>query len=186
MINSVEHIWEEFHDKLYAFINKQVKDSVIADDILQEVFLRIHSHISTFKSGSNLQAWVFTITRNCITDHYRDQKPQVELPMLLTKPEKAVSEKARTETRNWLVPMIKNLPEPYRGALMLAEIEQLPQKEVAKMQGVSLSCVKSRIQRGRIKLKQMLFTCCNIELDHQGDMLDCEPKPETLKQINQN
>jgi RNA polymerase sigma-70 factor (ECF subfamily) len=66
---------------------------------------------------------------------------------------------------------------------MLAEIERLPQKEVAARQGVTLTCAKSRIQRGRILLRQTLFSCCHIELDHQGCMLDCEPKPETLDSI---
>jgi RNA polymerase sigma-70 factor (ECF subfamily) len=181
MANSIIQIWEEFHGKLHGFILSRVGDVSVADDILQEVFLRVHTRLETFKKGTHLQAWLYQITRHAIVDYYRARKPDHELPEVLAEPEKTPAEKAKEETQEWLIPMIQHLPEPYREALMLAEIERLPQKEVAARQGVTLTCAKSRIQRGRILLRQMLFSCCHIELDRQGGMLNCEPKPETLQ-----
>lgn len=182
MTQAVEQIWQAFHGKLHRFIFSRVKDFTVADDLLQEVFLRVHARFETFKEGTNLEGWLYRITRNVIADYYRARTPERELPEILAEQEKSVTEIAKEQTQQHLISMIQRLPEPYREALMLAEIECLPQKEVAARQNVTLTCAKSRIQRGRVMLRQMLFSCCHVELDHNGNMLDCEPKPETLAQ----
>ena len=180
MSDAITHIWKDFHIKLHGFILGRVNDTSVADDILQEVFLRVHFRLETFNKGANLHAWLYQITRHAIIDYYRACKPDDELPYGLSDTEKTPTDKAKEETQRWLIPMIQHLAEPYREAVLLADIEQLPHKEVAARQGVSLTCAKSRIQRGRKLLREMLFSCCHIELDHQGGLLDCEPKPETL------
>ena len=184
-MDSVDQIWRTFHNRLYGFILKRVGETSVADDILQEVFLKVHSRSETFKEGTNLQAWLFQITRNTIIDYYRTHKPGAELPEGLVEQEKTPTDKAKEETQKRLVAMIQSLPQPYDQTLMLAEIERLPHKEVAKRQGVTLTCAKSRIQRGRKLLRKKLFSACNIELDHRGSMLDCEPTPATLKHIDE-
>ncbi len=72
--------------------------------------------------------------------------------------------------------MIQRLPETYREAVILSEIKGLTQKEVAQMQGTSLSGAKSRVQRGRALLKEMLADCCRLEFDHKGRLCDYERK----------
>ncbi len=74
--------------------------------------------------------------------------------------------------------MIRSLPEGYREAVRLAEIEGLPQQEVADRLGLSLSGAKSRIQRGRVLLKDALEGCCRFEIDGRGNVMDCDPKPD--------
>ncbi len=180
MTLTVDDIWKEFRDKLFRFILKRIGDISISEDILQDVFLKIYKGINTFKTGSNLDGWVYRITRNSITDYYRSRKISSELPEVSSKPEKSRTQLAKEETQNRIVRLIEHLAEPYRTALLLSDIQQLSQKEVADKMGVTLSCAKSRIRRGRIKLKQYLFTCCHIELDHQGNMLDCEPNLKTV------
>jgi RNA polymerase sigma-70 factor, ECF subfamily len=74
--------------------------------------------------------------------------------------------------------MIQLLPENYREAVILSELKGLTQKEVARLQGTSLSGAKSRVQRGRSLLKNMLAECCRLEFDHRGRLCDYEPKGE--------
>lgn len=75
--------------------------------------------------------------------------------------------------------MIDNLPEPYREAVVLTELEGLTQKELAGRLGISLSGAKSRVQRGRQQLKEMLFDCCRFEFDRRGGVVDCEPRSKS-------
>lgn len=167
-----EEVWKEYHDKLHGFIRSRVGDSATADDILQEVFVRIHSRINTLKDSSKIQSWVYQITRNAIIDHYRTHKKSTELPDSLSAIEKESSSNALQEIEQCIQPMIQRLPEHYREALVLSELEGLTQKDVAKKQDISLSGAKSRIQRGRAMMKDMLFDCCNFEFDHQGNVVD--------------
>jgi RNA polymerase sigma-70 factor (ECF subfamily) len=74
--------------------------------------------------------------------------------------------------------LIRQLPQPYREAVMLSEIEGLRQWEVADRLGVSLSAAKSRIQRGRALLKEALDRCCVFNFDTRGNLIDLDPKPD--------
>jgi len=171
-----ESIWNEYHNKLHRFIQGRVSDASIADDILQEVIIKVHSRINTLKDSNKIQNWLYRIARNAIIDHYRAQKQMQELPETLTHPEQDPDDKARQEIASCLLPFIQSLPEHYRQTLTLSEIEGLTQKEVASKQGLSLSGAKARIQRGRAMMKEMLLKCCRFEFDHQGKMIDYEAK----------
>jgi len=174
MMNKIEQIWKGNHSKLHSFIQSRVGDATIADDILQDVFLRIYSRIDSLKESSKIQNWFYQIARNAIVDHYRAHKSMKELPASLVAPEIDPGDKTRQEIEGWFLPMIQRLPDPYREALMLSEIEGLTQKEVGLRQGLSLSGAKSRIQRGRSMLKDMLVECCRFEFDNQGNVFDYE------------
>jgi len=177
----IEHIWKEYHTKLHSFIQKRVGDASTADDILQEVFIRIISRIDTLKENNKIQSWIYQIARNAIIDHYRAHKIMEELPETLIAPEMESGEKARQEIESCLLPMIQSLPEHYREAIVLSEIEGLTQKEVARKQGLSLSGAKSRVQRGRAMVKEMLLDCCRFEFDNLGRVIDYEQKRKTCK-----
>ena len=176
MSDCTEYIWKEYHDKLYSFILSRVSESSVADDILQEVFMRILSRIDTLKDCDKLQSWIYQITRNSIIDCYRTQKKTSELPSMLTAPENEISDRARKDINNCLLPMIESLPDPYRESVRLSEIQGKTQKEVAEKQGISLSGAKSRVQRGRAMIKELMFGCCHFEFDKQGNVIDYERK----------
>ncbi len=178
MANSTEQIWKEYHDKLHGFIRSRVGDASTADDILQDVFLRIHSRIDTLKDAGKIQSWMYQIARNAIIDHYRTHKPTEKLPESLSTPEEDSSEKARREMGGCMLPMIERLPHDYREAVRMSEVDGLTQKEVAARQEVSLSGAKSRIQRGRAMVKDLLLDCCKFEFDHRGKMIDYERGPK--------
>lgn len=143
MIGHTEEIWKIYHERLGGFIRSRVGDAHIADDILQEVFLRIHLSIDTLEDCGKIQGWVYQITRNAIIDHYRARHKMGELPEELAATEPELSDKARDDINACVVPMIEALPDTYREALMLSEIEGRTQKEVAERQSLSVSGAKS-------------------------------------------
>jgi len=118
---------------------------------------------------------VYRITRNAITDYHR-KKGRVELVQL---PGDLAQETTRgpspgSEISACLRPMINNLPEKYKEAILLTGFHNLSQKELSRRTGLSLSGAKSRVQRGRQKLKEMLLDCCHLEFDRMGNIIDYE------------
>ncbi len=149
--------WQEHHSRLRGYITKRVRDTNAVDDILQEVFLKASENLHSLKSRDSIAAWLYRITANAIADHYRSLQPWEELPDDFSAPESErnyVAELARC-----LQPLIADMPDIYRTALVLSEIEGLPQREVANRLNISLSGAKSRVQRGREKLRQRLLDC---------------------------
>ena len=169
-----ETIWKEYSTKLRSFIEKRIDNRAAAEDVLQEVFLKVHAGLASVKAGTKLQSWLYQITRNAVIDYYRSRKPSELPPEWLQQPGPEPSERARQELEACLRPMIDQLPAPYREALTLSELKNLPQREVAKKLGLSLSGAKSRVQRGRAMVKDLLMKCCKLEFDHRGQLMDYE------------
>ena len=165
----------EYADQLRGFIHKRIPDTSLTDDLLQEVFVKVQSRISTLRDESRLQSWLYHITRNTIIDHYRKQKPEVELPETVDLPEKEQF-RVLEELAECVKPMMDILPEKYRLPLLLSELEGLPQKEVAERLGLSLSAAKSRVQRGRERLKDVFTECCHFEVDQRGSVMGYQNK----------
>jgi RNA polymerase sigma-70 factor, ECF subfamily len=175
-MNTSEEVWQEYHSRLRAFIKTRIIDDAATDDALQNVFLKMHSGLAALKDETKLQSWLYQIARNVIIDYFRSQKPTGEFPDQLQQPETDPGEKVTQELADCLQPMIQRLPDTYREAVILSELKGLTQKEVAERQGTSLSGAKSRIQRGRAQLKEMLADCCRLEFDHKGRLCDYERK----------
>ena len=183
---TVTEMWSQVHDGLRAFIAKRVANEAEVDDILQEVFLRMHRRIDGLKDQRRVVSWLYQITRHVIVDHYRASARRREMPVGLaadmetagTVPAMPVfpgDEKAgkpRSELAACLRPMIDRLAKNYREAVMLVELEGLTQQAAAKQIGLSLSGMKSRVQRGRYQLKRMLDDCCLITLDERNGITD--------------
>ena len=177
MTASVENIWQEFSAKLRQFIRSRVPDDATADDLLQDVFLKIQTRIGQLEDSSRLQSWIFLIARNAIIDHYRTRKDTVEVPATLSD-EMPNADPDLERLQAAFRRMIDELAEPYREAIVLTELEGLTQKQLAERLGISLSGAKSRVQRGRAQLKQALLDCCRFEFDRRGRVIDCSPRRE--------
>jgi RNA polymerase sigma-70 factor (ECF subfamily) len=176
---STEAIWTHLNSDLRRFIRRRVSDDSVADDLLQETFVRVHRNIGTLQEADRLAAWVYRIARNVIHDHYRSARNTVALDG--NDPAGESDDRAgcvRGRACGWLDEMIRSLPDGYREAVQLAEIDGLPQQEVADRLGLSLSGAKSRIQRGRAILKGVLEQCCHFEIDGRGRVMDYDPKPD--------
>ena len=180
---SIDQIWDEFTAQLRRFIAGRVCSEADVDDILQEVFIKIHRGLERLEDPAKLHAWVYQITRNAIIDHYRQGGQNVEvteeLPDLIAG--EGDSEGAESEVATWLRPMAEDLPEKYREALLLTDIEGLTQKELAERLDISLSGAKSRVQRAREKLKDVLLECCHLEVDRRGRVVDWESRQEDCR-----
>lgn len=163
---TTSYFWTEHKARLRNYIAKHVRERDAVDDILQDVFIKAHTSLHTVKSHGSLAAWLYRIAANAIADHYRMQKPSEEISDELAAPESEPDYVG--DLAACLQPLINDLPETYRAALVLSEIEGLPQKEVAERLGLSLSGAKSRVQRGREKLRQNLSECCDIETGKNG------------------
>lgn len=171
---STETLWELLSDKLRGFLVRHVSDEQVAEDLLQETFVRIHQGLDGLAGEQRLTAWVFQIARNLAIDHQRsrgtgfreeDDADVVELS------EADDEGNLNAVVQSWLPPMIGQLPEPQRQAVELYELENISQQEIADRLGISLSGAKSRIQRGRAKLKALLFDCCSFERDRRGNVI---------------
>jgi len=170
--NHLELLWDQYCCRLLAFIRRRVSDEAEAEDILQEVFLRVHRNLCCLPDWNKPEGWFYRITRNLIIDHYRQRKDMIEISEEL--PAEAEFEEDDPEARLALSlkEMVDLLPEPYRQALILTEYEGISQKELAKKLGISISGAKSRVQRAREKLRELLLSCCHFELDRRGRIID--------------
>lgn len=178
MVTTTEQVWEAFHTPLHQFIRHRVSDEAVAEDLLQEVFLKIHQHIANLKDARRLEGWIYQITRHAIIDHYRSQKPLATLESsgILDWPEDLPDDDVVSELLPCVRAMVLALPEQDRQALVLTEYQGLTQKDLAERLGLSFSGAKSRVQRAREKLKQQLLACCHFELDRRGHILNYQPR----------
>lgn len=185
MMTMTEGLWQGMHAGLRAFIAKRVSDQSHAEDVLQEVFVRVHRQLDSVNEPRRIVSWIYQVTRNAIVDYYRKPGRRHEIPAGLSTDIEAFggelqeeSGDSGSELAGCLRPMIERLSQDYREAINLVEFEGLTQQEAAKRMGVSLSGMKSRVQRGRKQLKQMLGDCCLIELDRRGGVIEYQARNE--------
>lgn len=184
--DAVEALWRTFHEQVRTFVLRRVPSAIDADDVVQDIFLRIHQGINNLRADHQVQAWVFTIARRTIADFYRkhyrrlakthggldDLPASEESPMPGNRAAFAGDHSVHEEVLSWLRPMIDQLPEKYRVPLYLADVEGYTQREVAEQLGLSLSGAKSRVQRARVMLGNVLNTCCQVEFGPAGEAIE--------------
>ena len=169
--------WQAHRDALYRFVLQRVRDEAAAEDIVQEVLIKAYTRQWTLEEPSKLRPWLYQITRNAIIDYFRLQKPSEAVPdELIHEDTKEEDNRAQWELARCLVPLLNELPEPYRQVLRLTEFEGATQREAASQLGLSLSGAKSRVQRARKMLREVLLKCCRVELDRRGGVVDYEAR----------
>jgi len=171
-----EQLWETFSGPLHQFIQRRVPDPHSAEDILQDVFLKIHTRIDTLRTPDRLTSWIYQITRNAIADYYRVQRPTAELPEALPAVDNVADDDVVRELSPCVAAMVAALPEAYREALRLTEYQGLSQKELSERLGISFSGAKSRVQRARAKVKEQLLDCCHFQFDRVGRIIDYQSR----------
>ena len=175
---STETVWTRLSDDLRRFLRRRVADEHVADDLLQETFVRIHRNLGTLTEADRLAAWVYQIARNVLTDYYRKTAAGSDaLPADVPAEEKCNGTPCLGATA-WMDELLGQLPDKYRDAVQWSELDGLSQQEVADRLRLSLPGAKSRIQRGRVMLKQVLEQCCDFELDQRGNVVDYTPRPD--------
>jgi RNA polymerase sigma-70 factor (ECF subfamily) len=183
-----EPLWEELHGNLRAFISRRVRNQSDVDDLVQRVLLQIVKGLGSLRDAERLHAWIYRMARNVIVDYYRSSTARREVPSGGTD-DLAVVDGAETkvlpegdersalqELAACMTPMIRQLPPAYREAITLADLEGVNQAEAAARVGVSVSGMKSRVQRGRKQLKAVLEECCRVHLDRRGTIVAYDPR----------
>jgi RNA polymerase sigma-70 factor (ECF subfamily) len=174
----------EVHSRVLAYVSRRVRSREDAEDIAQEVMLRIHRHSADLEHADRMAAWAYRIAANAIADHYR-RPARRELPSGqaadVPAPEQERAEPGSIEPdphelrevlAACLAPLIERLPPMYREALELTEFEGRSQVEAATQLGLSVSGMKARVQRARHQLRELLLDCCHVELDRRRSVTD--------------
>lgn len=183
-------VWAQFHERLHAYVRARVPREQDAEDLVQDVFERIQASARNGTDVTSISGWVHQITRNALVDYYRararDQQVESELadgpddgdktdviPERPPDPGAALSRCLR--------PFAERLPEPYAEALLLVDFGGMSQVEAAKQLGISVSGMKSRVQRGRAKLRERVLDCCDVELDRRQHVVGVEPRERPVR-----
>ena len=173
-------IWLKFSHPIKDFIRNQTHNADVTDDILQEIFIKIHQNLHLLREENRVAGWVFQIARNTVLNYFRIQKRQAENQEFYqheTERENYFKENNLNEMVGiWLEEFKKDLNPKYQEALQLVDIEGITQVELAHRLGISISGAKSRVQRGRQQLKQKLIDCCPVKTDQYGNILEIEHK----------
>jgi RNA polymerase sigma-70 factor (ECF subfamily) len=176
-------LWSAFGPPLRGFLARRVPPGVEPDDLVQEVFLRVIRHAGSLRSTDRPEAWLFQIARNALRDSLRarlrrdGRNDAIESGDDLPAEPDATSERAaEAELAPCLTPMVDRLPEPYRTAIALTTLQGISQADAARQLGISNSGMKSRVQRGRDRLRDRLVQCCAIAVDVRGGVSDFHPR----------
>ena len=177
-METLADIWMELGSRVRGFVGKRVNDPHTADDITQDVMLKLQTQLHALPPEDKLPAWVLAVARNAVIDHYRARalRDHADIADIHPAEDDDIAEEERRAAVRDLTPclmrMIEQLPEPYREAMKLADVEGLSQQEVADRAGISLSGAKSRVQRARQQLREMILDCCNVDRDRRGNVVD--------------
>ena len=184
--NETERAWAEFHLRLRSFVSRRVTQRADAEDIVQKVFLDMHRSLPTLRGRDSVGAWLHRTAANAVVDYYRAPVRRREVAAGATDDLEGLGRPATSrdglEVKDehfaaaCLRPMVDRLPEEYRRAIDLVELGGLTQAAAAGREQISLSGMKSRVQRARRQLKAALLQFCEIALDARGGVMSCQTK----------
>ena len=167
--------WAETLDRLTAFVAARVGDRETAADITQDVIVRSIAS-GALEHVDDPTAWLYRSARNAVIDHYRTRRAHVAVDELEKWPELNASggepNDATRELAHCLRPLLEQLPASARDALVSVDLDGTTHREAAETFGISVSGMKSRVQRARRDLKQLLQQCCSVEVDNRGAVAD--------------
>ena len=186
---AVELSWAAFEARLRAYVRRRVESAAV-DDVVGDILLRLVQQRAALEAARNPLAWMLRLAANAVADHHR--RRDVERRALSQAQMEAGAATgagtgvsgpaedgtASEEISHCIRPLIEGLPHRYRDALLLTEIRGLSQAEAAQRLNLSRSGMKSRVQRGRAKLKQALLRCCDVRRDARGGVLDYRRRGE--------
>jgi len=190
------HVYDEFHESLTHYLERMVGRNY-AEDLTQEVFIKIDKGLKDFKGKSSLSTWVYRIATNAALDMLksralRESKDKMPLKISCEEAEmedtgvlieetnlSAEREAVRNEMNACILEFVDKLPENYRTVIILSEIKDLQNQEVADILGISLDAVKIRLHRARTRLKAEFEAGCDFYHNEDGELAcDRKKKPE--------
>lgn len=185
-VTATTTVRQELHERVLMFVRRRVPSREDAEDIAQEVMLRVHRHSGELQDAERMTGWVYRIAANAIADHFRRPARRelasgqaADLPTSIPEQESETpTDELRTELAACLTPLIDRLPAIHREALVLTEFQGLSQVDAAERLGISVSGMKSRVQRARGQLLELLLACCEVDLDRRRSVTGIEHRGE--------
>ncbi len=188
-----EKIYQDLYPKIVGYLRRLVGDHD-AEDIAQETFVKVGNALHNFRGESRLDTWIYRIATNTARDHLRISNPLKQVdnghPAVdsLTEEEMAVdlsppavdTQLVRKEMNECIRGIVEGLPESYRTVLILSDLEEMTNQEIAEVLDISLEAVKIRLHRARARLKKELEHHCSFYRDDRNE-LACDRKTSPLK-----
>lgn len=179
-MNEAPAPWQDVAARLRPFIARRVSPTEI-DDVMQDVFIRMQRGLPALRDDDRFTSWLFQIARSSVAEHMRARArhPIVDAEKAPEQPVETSTDddrEAARELSGCVSMFVAQLPSPYREAVTLVELEGLTMREAAEMAGISVSGMKSRVQRGREQLRTLFDECCEIALDARGKPTDYTPR----------
>lgn len=189
-----DEIYTDFRPKILGYMSRLVGRHD-AEDVTQEVFLKVNAALPNFRGESNLSTWIYRIATNAAMDHLRKNRSQSAHAANALADELLPddsdtsgregsftldSQLIRKEMNQCIRGIVDGLPENYRTVLALSESEGLLNAEIAQVLGISVDTVKIRLHRARARLKKDLEANCNFYRDERNE-LACDRKTTPLK-----
>lgn len=165
-------IWEHCSARVRGYLRHHLRSAADVDDVLQDVFLRVHRHAGQLEGEVHLTGWLFAVARSALVDFERRRRRPLAAPVVEDDVEGELAEHAGIAAG--LRELVASLPEGYARAVMLVDLDGLSSKEAAERLGLSLSGVKSRVQRGRRLVRDALLRCCHFVVDRYGTILEAQ------------
>jgi RNA polymerase sigma-70 factor (ECF subfamily) len=181
---TTDQLWAALHANIRGFVGRRVRHAADVDDVVQRVFLQVHRALPSLRDADRVHAWIYQTARRAIVDYYRapahrreiatgdamDRASAVPAPAGLDEDDSD----AFREMAACLQPLMRRLTDVDREALRIVEIDGVSQVEAATRLGVSVSGMKSRVQRARVRLRAAIEACCRVDLDRRGRLMAYE------------
>lgn len=159
------------YQPLFLFIRKRIQNPQDAEDLTQEVFFKLAK--SSDKELKSVKSWLYKVANHSIIDYYRKNKgatkevEEKDLPIIDNLGKDTTHELSRC-----IRPFVEQLPENYRELMKMSELDEISQKEIAIRLSLNYTSVRSKIQRGRKKLKDLITSCCEVEQGRKGSIMN--------------
>lgn len=158
--------WNAHESELRNYLRHRAGEAHLADDLLQEVFVKALQQGKQFCALNNERAWLFRVARNALIDHQRLRKETVEVPEDITALE--THAEPLVALGECVVRVLAELAPEDRDIIEQCDLNGIKQQGYAKAQGLTLAAVKSRLLRARQRMRDTLSTNCKVQFDAQG------------------
>ena len=179
-----ETLFETYHDRIYGYIRRLVRDPAEAEDLTQETFLRAYRRRDSLRDPEAVRGWLYRIASHACLDRLRQRKPQVSIDSeegaaraesIVSSSPSALEATERKETSACVQGCLDYLPDSYRAVILLYEAHSLTAAEIADLLGVTVATVKIRLHRARRRLQKVMECGCAVSNDRRG-LPVCQPK----------
>jgi RNA polymerase sigma-70 factor (ECF subfamily) len=187
-----EKIYSDFEKPVYNFVLRMARNDLLAQDLTQDIFVKIYQNLATFRGEAKLSTWIYQIANNTYLDYLRTSsfKKQNKTDILEDEEDLHVEEidkvlsideqLVKAEENDCVHEYVNNLPEDYRAVMVLHDLQGLKNREIAEVLDCSLDTIKIRLHRARKKFRTVCANDCNLYRNSNNEIC-CEKKEVNLK-----